>query len=73
MPVLQTDSKLEDKTVRKWKKFAEVARNLWKRWGKTHELDSNKSQPAIRPRPGHKLNTVDSETKICKGYGAEGL
>ena len=21
---------------------------------------------------GHKLNKVDSETKICKGYGAEG-
>jgi hypothetical protein len=22
--------------------------------------------------PGHKLNTVDSKTEICKGYDAEG-
>ena len=39
---------------------------------KTHELDSNTTKPATRPRPGHKLNTTDSETEICKGYGAEG-
>jgi len=34
MVVLRTDSELEDKTVRKWEKFAAVARNWWKRWGK---------------------------------------
>ena len=39
---------------------------------KTHELDSNTTKPATRPRPGHKLNTTDSETEICKGYGTEG-
>jgi len=72
MAILRTDSELEDKTVRKWKKFAAVARNWSKWWGKTHELDSNKTYPATRPRRGHKLNTADSETEICKGYGAEG-
>jgi len=43
MALLRTDSELEDKTVRKWEKFMAVARNWWKRWGKTHELDSNKT------------------------------
>ena len=42
MAILRTDYKLEDKTVRKGEKFAAVARNWWKQWGKTHELDSNK-------------------------------
>ena len=73
MVLLQTDSELEDKTVRKWKIFTVVPRNWWKRWGKIHELDSNKTEPATRPQPGHKLNTADSETEICKGYGAENL
>ena len=31
MAVLRTDFELEDKTVRKWEKFAAVAINLWKR------------------------------------------
>jgi len=31
---LRTDSELKDKTVWKWEKFAVVARNWWKRWGK---------------------------------------
>jgi len=26
-----------------------------------------------RPRPGYQLNTTNSETEICKGYGADGL
>jgi len=43
MAVLRTDSELEDKTVRKWEKIAAVARNWWKRWAKTHKLDSYKT------------------------------
>jgi len=43
MAVLRMDYELEDKTVRKWEKFAAVARNCWKTVGKTHELDSNET------------------------------
>ena len=73
MAVFWTDTELEDKTVWKWEKFVAVSRKWWKRWWKTHELDSNKTYLATRPRQGHKLNTMDSETEICKGYGVEGL
>jgi len=72
MAILQTDSELEDKTIRKWKKFAAVARNWWKRWGKRQELDSNKTYPATRPQPGHKLKTVDSKTEICAAMARKG-
>ena len=43
MAVLRTNSELEDKMVRKWEKFVVVARNWWKRWEKTHKVDSNKT------------------------------
>ena len=36
---------------------------------KTSET-TTQSKPATRPSPGHKLNTMNSKTKICKGYGA---
>ena len=40
-PVLRIGSKLEDKTGTMCAKLVTAAKIWWKRWGKTHELDSN--------------------------------
>jgi hypothetical protein len=34
-------------------------------WRDQHKIEKNLDL-------GHKLNTADSETEICKGYGADG-
>ena len=40
-PVLRIGSELEDKTGTMCAKLVTTAKIWWKRWGKTHELDSN--------------------------------
>jgi hypothetical protein len=72
MTNLKTGPELEGRTGTIHAKIGHDIKDLMETMGKTHELDSNTTKPATRTLPGHKLNTMDSETEICKGYGVEG-
>jgi hypothetical protein len=41
-------------------------------WRDQHKLKKHNLNQQQDLDLGHKLNTADSETKICKGYGADG-
>jgi len=70
MAVLRTDSELEDKTVRKWEKFAAVARNWWKTVGKNTRTGQHTNWTVTRPNQQQDLDQ-DTNSMARKGCRTE--